>query len=136
MDPQEAVDYRMAGNLGCNREIMDNLEQMLRECNIFAKSYEMMKDEINHQRELLGNDTDPELQLLFRLKPEYDHNKYNLQRVNEVAAVFSTTADGDIPESYVTMRNKDRRVLRSIISMDQNVDTMVHPLFYPHRSQG
>ena len=29
----------------------------------------MMKDEINHQPELLGNDTDPELQLLFSLKP-------------------------------------------------------------------
>ena len=109
VDPQEAVDYRMASNLGTDREIMDNLEQMLREYNIFAKSYEMMKEEINHQRELLGNDTEPELQLLFSLKPGYDRNRYNSQRVSEVAAVFSTTADGGIPDSYVTIRNKDTR---------------------------
>ena len=56
-----------------------------------------------------------------------------MQRVNEVAAVFSTTADGDIPESYVTIQNKDTRVLRSISLMDPNV---VYPLFYPHGSQG
>ena len=58
-----------------------------------------MKEEINHQRELLGNDTEPELQLLFSLKAGYDRNRYNLKRVNEVAAVFSTTADGNIHES-------------------------------------
>ena len=26
-----------------------------------------------------------------------------IQRTNEVAAIFVTTADGDIPESYVTI---------------------------------
>ena len=50
--------------------------------------------------------------------------------------MFSTTADGNIPESYVTIRNKDRRVLRSISLMDPNVEPMVYPLFYPHGSQG
>ena len=78
----------------------------------------MIKNEINHQRELLGNGTDPEFQLLFSLTPEYDRNRYNLRRVNEVAAVFSTTADGDIPELYVTIRNKDTRVLRAIDKFD------------------
>ena len=95
-----------------------------------------MKEEINHQRELLSNDTEPGLQLLFSLKPGYDRNRYNSQRVNEVAAVFSTTADGGIPESYVTIRNKDTRQLRSLSSMDPNVEPMVYPLFYPHGSQG
>ena len=33
---QEAVDYRMASNLGTDREIVNNLEEMLREYNIFA----------------------------------------------------------------------------------------------------
>ena len=37
VDPQEAVDYRMAANLGSGREIMNNLNQMLGGCNIFAK---------------------------------------------------------------------------------------------------
>ena len=92
----------------------------------------MMKEEIEHQRELLGSDTEPELQIIFSLKPGYDRNRYNLQRTNEVAAVFVTTADGDIPESYMTIRNKATRVLQSVSSMDPNV----YPLFYPHGSQG
>ena len=78
---------------------MENLEQIIREHNIFTKSYAMMKEEIKHQRELLGNDTEPELQLLFSLKPSYDRNWYNLPRTNEVAVVLVTTADSHISEN-------------------------------------
>ena len=65
VDPQEAIDYRIAANAGTNRVIMYSLEQMIRQYNLFAKSYVMMKEEIEHQRELLGSDTEPELQLIF-----------------------------------------------------------------------
>ena len=78
---------------------MENLEQIIREHNIFTKSYAMMKEEIKHQRELLGSDTEPELQLLFSLKPSYDRNWYNLPRTNEVAVVLVTTADSHISEN-------------------------------------
>ena len=40
---------------------MYSLEQMIRQYNLFTKSYVMMKEEIEHQRELLGSDTEPEL---------------------------------------------------------------------------
>ena len=115
---------------------MYSLEQMVRQYNLFAKLYVMMKEEIEHQRELLGSDTEPELQLIFSLKPGYYRNRYNLQRTNEIAAVFVTTADGDIPESYVTIRNRVTRVLQSVSSMDPKVEPMVYPPFYPHGSQG
>ena len=59
-----------------------------------------------------------------------------MQRTNEVTAVFVTTADGDIPDSYVTIRTKAARVLQSVRSMDPNVEHMVYSLFYPHGSQG
>ena len=135
VDPQEAIDYRIAANAGTDREIMYSFEQMIRQYNLFAKSY-VMKEEIEHQRELLGSDTEPELQLIFSLKSGYYRNRYILQKTNEVAAVFVTTADGDIPESYVTIRNKATRVLQSVSSMDPNVEPMVYPLFYPHGSHG
>ena len=67
---------------------------MIRKYNLFAESYK--------QREL-GNHSEPELQQLFSLKPAYDGHRYNLQRTNLDAAVFVTTADGDIPQSYVTI---------------------------------
>ena len=95
-----------------------------------------MKQEIGHQRELLGSDTEPELHLIFSLKPGYDRNRYNLQRTNEVAAAFVNTADGDIPESYVTIRNKTTRVFQSVSTIDPNVEPMIYPLVYPHGSEG
>ena len=52
---------------------------MIRQYNLFAKSCIMMKEEIVHQRESLGSDMEPELQLIFSLKPGYDRNRYNLQ---------------------------------------------------------
>ena len=85
---------------------------------------------------MLGSNTEPELQLLFSLKPGYDRNRYNVQSSNEVAAVFLTTANGGIPDSYVTIRNKDTRLLQSINSMDPNVEPMIYPLFFPHGSLG
>ena len=45
-----AVDYlysRVAANLGTDREIMNNLEHIIRNHNIFAGSYVMMKEEID-----------------------------------------------------------------------------------------
>ena len=84
----------------------------------------------------MSHDAKPELQLIFSLKPSYDRNRYNLQRTNEIAVVFVTTADGDFPKSYVTIHNKATRVLQSVSSMNPNVEPMVYPLFYPHGSQG
>ena len=115
---------------------MCSLAQMIRQYNLLAKSYVMMKQEIEQQRELLGNDTEPELQLIFSLKPGYDPNRYTLRRTNQMAAVFVTTVDGDSPESYVTIRNKATRVLQSVGSMDPNIEPIVYPLFYPQGSQG
>lgn len=82
---------------------------LIRECNIFAKSYEMMGEELKNQRQLASNKSLPELQLLFTLKPGMDRRWHNIQRTNEVAAVFSI--DGEIPESYVSIRNKNTKTL-------------------------
>ena len=49
-----------------------------------------------------------------------------MQRANEADAVFFIGADRDIPESYVTIRNKNIQLLRSISSMDPNVKPMVY----------
>ena len=62
----------------------------------------MMNEELQAKQVLNGTDNEPELQLLFTLKPGMGSNRFNFQRTNEVAAVFSTMAGGEIPESYVT----------------------------------
>ena len=107
----------------------------MREHNIFSQSYEMMAQELQNQ--MRHNTIDPsELQLLFSLKPGMDQRRYNTQRANEVAIIFSTTADGEIPESYVTIRNKTTKHLQTVSSMDPNVEPWIYPLLYPHGTRG
>jgi hypothetical protein len=55
-----------------------------------------------------------------------DRRRYNAQRTNEVAAVFYTNADGEIPESYVTIRNKNTKILQKVSTMDPNVEPWIY----------
>ncbi|XP_015116448.1 uncharacterized protein LOC107040743 [Diachasma alloeum] len=65
-----------------------------------------------------------------------DRGRYNLQKINEVAAIFTTTADGEIPESYVSIRVKATKELTYISTMDPNVEPWIYPLFYPNGTRG
>lgn len=106
---------------------------MLREHNVFAKSYQMMKDVLHDESrtDINGAIVEPELNLIFTFKPGMDPGRYNFQKVNEVAAVFSTSADGDIPESCVTVQNKMTKTFTRLTTMDPNTEPWVYPLFYP-----
>jgi len=59
-----------------------------------------------------------------------------VQRVNEVAAVFSITTDGEIPETYVTIYNKNNKTLQQVSTMNPNVEPWIYPLYYPYGNQG
>ncbi|XP_044005535.1 uncharacterized protein LOC122850453 [Aphidius gifuensis] len=135
VDSNEAVDYRLNTHRELNRNILRAIDTAMRQHNVFAQSYQMMKDELDLMT-TANHGIEPELQLLFTLKKGHDQRRYNFQRVNEVAAVFSTTADGDIPESYVTIRNKHTKELQYVSTMDENVEAWTYPLFYPHGTKG
>ncbi|XP_058789586.1 uncharacterized protein LOC131663282 [Phymastichus coffea] len=136
VDQEEALNVRKTQNPHLDQETLSMLDKVIRENNIFAQSYEMMKQEINNQRLEMNEAHEPELQLLFSLKPGFDRRRFNFQRTNEVAAIFSTTADGEIPESYVIIRNKNTKVLQYVSTMDPNVEPWLYPLFYPYGSRG
>ncbi|XP_058810553.1 uncharacterized protein LOC131675552 [Phymastichus coffea] len=139
IDQNEAIDYRLQQNPLIDYELMSILDNIIRNENSYAKSYEMMKDEIRIQQLItdMRNDSSPsELQLLFSLKPGQDSRRYNFQQVNEVAAIFSTTADGEISESYITIRNKNTKNLEIVSSLDPNVEPWIYPLFYPYGTRG
>ncbi|XP_058805583.1 uncharacterized protein LOC131672400 [Phymastichus coffea] len=136
VDQEEALHVRLSQNPHLRQETLTTLDRIIRENNIFAQSYAMMKQEINEQRSRMNVEEELELQLLFTLKPGNDRRRFNFQRTNEVAAIFSTTADGEIPESYVTIRNKNTKVLQYVSTMDPNVEPWIYPLFYPYGSRG
>ncbi|XP_044591984.1 uncharacterized protein LOC123270112 [Cotesia glomerata] len=138
VDTNEAAEIRLNRNIECDLELFKTIDCIIRDHNVFAGSYQMMKDVIdsNSTRDTHGNVIEPELSLLFTLKPGMDARRYNFQRVNEVAAIFSTTADGEIPESYITVANKNTKTLRRLSTMDPNTEPWVYPLFYPYGNQG
>ncbi|XP_018368655.1 PREDICTED: uncharacterized protein LOC108764776 [Trachymyrmex cornetzi] len=93
----------------------------------------MIHEEIQAQQ--TENHNIRELQLGFLTKKGVDRGRYNIQKVNEVAAVFSTTADGEIPEAYVTIYNKSNKTLQQV-STDPNVEPWIYPLYYSYGNQG
>lgn len=133
VDANEAIEHRMAFNHGVHLNVVELIEKVMRDYNIYAKSYEMMGEGLKKQQDCASSQ---ELQLLFSLKPGFDKGRYNFQRTNEVAAVFSTTADGEIPGAYVIVRNKKTKELQKVSTMDPNVEPWIYPLFYPNGTRG
>uniref|UniRef100_A0ABD2WBL0 ATP-dependent DNA helicase n=2 Tax=Trichogramma kaykai TaxID=54128 RepID=A0ABD2WBL0_9HYME len=131
-DPNEAVQHRQAFNNELNYDIILLIENIMRRYNIFAKSYEMMGEELKK----VSSNSSEELNLLFSLKKDLDKRRYNPQRTNEVAAIFSTSADGEIPDAYVVIRNKSTKQLQKVSTMDPNVEPWIYPLFYPTGERG
>ncbi|XP_063981074.1 uncharacterized protein LOC135164547 [Diachasmimorpha longicaudata] len=131
----ELPNCRLSRNPDLNAEILRDIDNAMRQYNVLAESYKMMKEEIESMR-IRNNNEEPEMQLLFTLKKGSDRRRYNFQRVNEVATVFSITTNGKIPESYVTIYNKDKRELQFVSSMNDNVEPWTYPLFYPLGTKG
>ncbi|XP_024877995.1 uncharacterized protein LOC112458538, partial [Temnothorax curvispinosus] len=134
IDNNEATECRLHRNSNLDEEILRSIDNVIRTNNIFAKSYRMMHEEI--QVQTTENNSIPNLQLGFLTKRGIDRGRYNIQKVNEVAAVFSTTADGEIPETYVTIYNKCNKTLQQVSTMNPNVEPWIYPLYYPYGNQG
>ncbi|KAL7290573.1 hypothetical protein TKK_0015339 [Trichogramma kaykai] len=133
VDQNEATKHRINFNADLDPEILNLLDSLMRKHNIFAQSYEMMGKELEEQKK---NNNCADLHLLFGLKPETNKHRYNFQKCNEVAAVFATKSDGDIPDSYVVIRNKNTKKLQEVKAMDPNVEPRIYPVFYPYGTQG
>jgi len=135
VDSNEATECRLHQNSNLDQEILYSIDNIMRTNNIFAQSYRMMHEEIQMQQQTSDNNI-RELQLGFLTKKGIDRGRYNVHKINEVAAVFSTTADGEIPETYVTIYNKNIKTLKQVSTMDPNVEPWIYPLYYPYGNQG
>ncbi|KYN05845.1 ATP-dependent DNA helicase PIF1 [Cyphomyrmex costatus] len=138
IDSNEAIDHRLKKNSKLDVEILQNIEKIMRKYNVFTNSYLMMSEELKKQSDLekKQNKLIMELKLSFTVRPGMDYRRYNVQRTNEVAIVFTTTADGEIPDSYVTIRNRNTKILKKVSSMDPNVEPWIYPLFYIYGTRG
>lgn len=129
-DSRESLEYRKSFGEDLDEYVLEVIDKIMREHNIFAQSYAMAGEIIKQL------DNVQEFTLAFSLKNNVDKNRFNLPRVDEVAAVFSTNDRGVIPDSYVVIRCKDSDELISVSWMDPNVEPWLYPLFYPRGEQG
>lgn len=79
VDTNEATNYKMNMNSTLHTEILNAIDNAMRQHNIFANSYQMMKEELDHMTNE-NNGIEPELQLLFKLKKGQDSRRYNFTK--------------------------------------------------------
>ena len=136
-DGEEANKCRTERNKSLDQDLLRMIDKLMRLHNVHAKSFIMMGEESRAQEERsrLNNQCTPELKMLFSFKKGFEAHRYNPQRHNEVAAIFTTTSEGEIPDAYVTIISKNTKQLKNINSMDANVEPWLYPLFYPFGTQ-
>uniref|UniRef100_A0A914QZT4 Uncharacterized protein n=1 Tax=Panagrolaimus davidi TaxID=227884 RepID=A0A914QZT4_9BILA len=133
VDPEEAVENRLSVFNRLNPDITKTLSTVLSEINAQAKAFQMLYEQVKLQIEISQEmGIDPlNLTLHFGIKPGQDQRRFNLQASNEVAAVFGTNDDGEIPDSYITIYDKDQKKLKTVNAMDPNVEPWLYPIFFP-----
>ena len=92
LDSAEATDYRMQlpENEKCLPIIMEKIDAIIRQHNIYAGTYKMMHEIEKEQTALaqIQNMTLPNIGLYLRRDRNLDVRRYNLPNCNEIAMVF------------------------------------------------
>ncbi|TMS38388.1 hypothetical protein L596_005125 [Steinernema carpocapsae] len=130
MDTNEAVDARTTADRAIDRNLMFDLETLMRTCNPFVEAYRMMYEVEQEALAASGeNARVPEIKLLFNINAP-DQNRYNLPRVNEVAAVFVSPDGNDNPPPAEIMMHPRGRDLTRLNATNAMCTPMSYPLFF------
>ena len=92
VDSNEAVDSVQRRNTALDRDLLERIDRIMRDNNVFAQSYQMMGEDMQAQRHQ-GNQNDDmqppgELQLLFTLKPGIDRRQSIFNEVTKSLQYF------------------------------------------------
>jgi hypothetical protein len=104
IDSRDAKNYRSELNPNIDAGLIHKISELIKENSVIAKSYLMMKDEFEQQKQnaLQQGKEIPELRLIFTGKnPNVDASFYNKLNQTEIAVVFEPGADNDIPETLL-----------------------------------
>ena len=174
MDSEEAIEHRInhpasltqhKNNPGLNRDLVQLIDNIIRQHNIFAQAFEFMHEVETHiyANAIQAGIKPPEVQLLFTMANQADVHRCNLPTTNEISAVIILNADGSIPnndiimhpripvlhqnnnlpqicnsqlhKTEITIRQRGKE-LRVLSNMDPWVEPFVYPLFYPSGTYG
>ena len=129
-------------NVKLNPSLLEDLDYMLREINIYAKLYKMLGEVEKEETEkaLLDDQEIPAISMIFNRDRNSDRRRYNEPTTDEVAMIFRST-DGAPPferDFRVYPMNPDdpnnAHIKLNILS--PHLDPMIYVLFYPHGEPG
>ncbi|KAI1706355.1 hypothetical protein Ddc_15334 [Ditylenchus destructor] len=135
-DVKEAVEQRK-NRIKCPDELLKKIEKSIRDNNPYAEGFMSMKEEIELQKEKadINNEPEPDVKLLFGVNPGTDDRTHNLQTVNEVAAVFVPTTEGEIPQAKIVVHEKGK-AYQNINHLDGETEALLYPLLKPYGEDG
>jgi hypothetical protein len=109
IDSREARDIRSKLNPTIDAELLEEISEEIKENNELAKSFIMMKEELEARKEQAEQEGAeiPELRLIFTQdNANKDLNRYNIPRTTEIAIVYEPGADNNIPEILLMVHPK------------------------------
>ena len=85
-------------NQRLNANVIQNVDEIIRQNNIYAKAYRMLGEIEQEEKERAeqNNHSLPTVNMAFRRDRNTDRRRYNLPTVDEVAMIFRS-ADGELP---------------------------------------
>ncbi|XP_076066167.1 uncharacterized protein LOC143039804 [Oratosquilla oratoria] len=141
IDSEQATDIRTGNptNVISISEILQNLDSIIREHNVFAAAFKTLREVELYEAEQAQREQRPEyiISLFFNRDRNADRRRYNLPTVNDIATIFQNP-DGEPPfhrDFKVYPRNEDAPLINLNI-LSPNLDPMAYTLFFPFDEPG
>ncbi|CAK9295760.1 unnamed protein product [Gordionus sp. m RMFG-2023] len=141
LDTTQAIDKRIhhPANSKCNKDIMKQLDQLIRQINPYALSFKTLGEVHQSALELAttSNTKLPTINMIFKGDRSSDRRRYNLPSMDDVAMIFNNE-DGEPPfkrdiKVYPKSNDNDLIILNVL---SPNLDPMVYPILFPHGEPG
>ena len=136
IDTEEAIEHRLNNPFSSdfNKDLTEIIEHTLREKNILVHTYQMMKDvEKRETEEAKSKGIEPrKIRMCFYNNKQKNQNVYNLPvESNEVAAIFITDSNGEIPQSYITIYQNDGKII-TLSHVNEHALPLTYTLLFPN----
>jgi hypothetical protein len=143
LDEDSAVTERMTdpANTACKHHVMEQLSTVMAS-NPFAEAYKMMHEveQVEKADAQRNGQNLPKITMCLLQNRQEDQRRYNAQRCNEVAVIF-TSADGEPPlerdlRIHLRSDNETVPILQQVSILNKNLDALCYPILFPKGDQG
>jgi Helitron helicase-like domain at N-terminus len=131
-DPQEATDIRLRRNINLDRHTLAELHDTLANhhpyIDLFKQAYQILREKAANE--------DSDLRVRLELAPGNDARRYNLQAVDEIAAIIPGDGTEVINENRDIILRYRGQGLRRISHLHRAYSTLHYVLLFPKGEDG